>query len=127
MYPCDKDTVLIYVRSGSLTIDGTEAPVHALVKLDVGDSIELLNSSNKDSVDCLVLMGNPSNEPVAAQGSMVMNSQAEIYQAYQDYQLGKMGKPWDHSLSHEEWRAHVEANPCQYQYQSVKGEEDPQR
>jgi hypothetical protein len=55
-------------------------------------------------------------EPVAMQGSMVMNYPQEVESAYRDYQLGKMGRPWDHELTDEEWQQHVKSFPCQYNY-----------
>jgi hypothetical protein len=67
--------------------------------------------------DFLLLAGEPLNEPVAAQGSMVMNTYDEINVAYSDYQVGKMGVPWDHKLSDEEWKAHVRKHPSMYHQQ----------
>jgi len=51
---------------------------------------------------------------------MVMNYPHEIQAAYDDYQLGKMGRPWDHELDDEKWLKHVQRFPCQYQYKNVK-------
>jgi hypothetical protein len=48
------------------------------------------------------------------QGSMVMNYEHEIEQAYRDYQLGKMGRPWSEDLSDEEWTRHVQKYPNRY-------------
>ena len=36
--------------------------------------------------------GLSSNEPIVAQGPFVMNTKEEIYQAFSDYQNGKMGR-----------------------------------
>lgn len=40
----------------------------------------------------LVMSGEPIQEPVIGHGPFVMNSRAEIQQAFEDYQLGRMGK-----------------------------------
>ena len=65
-------------------------------------------------VDLLILSGKPlyddgdAVESVAMQGSMVMNTNAQIQQAYTDYQFGQMGVPWDHKLVDNEWMDHVD-------------------
>jgi len=53
-----------------------------------GDSVAL--EAKADTV-LLVLSGEPINEPVASYGPFVMNTKAEIMQAIEDYQAGKMG------------------------------------
>jgi redox-sensitive bicupin YhaK (pirin superfamily) len=45
----------------------------------------------KSSLDVLLIGGMPLNEPVARYGPFVMNTKAEIYQAIDDYQNGRMG------------------------------------
>ena len=39
----------------------------------------------------LILNGEPIEEPIIAHGPFVMNSKEEIYQAFSDFQNGKMG------------------------------------
>jgi uncharacterized protein YdhG (YjbR/CyaY superfamily) len=55
----------------------------------------------------LFLAGEPLGEAVASQGSMVMNTDAEIRKAYEDYSSGSFGVPWKAELTDEEWQAHV--------------------
>ena len=38
---------------------------------------------------------------------MVMNTDAEIRKAYEDYSSGSFGVPWEAELTDEEWQAHV--------------------
>ena len=53
-----------------------------------GTEIELKVSDNFKGI---ILNGDPINEPIVAHGPFVMNTKDEIYQAFSDYQNGKMG------------------------------------
>ncbi len=46
----------------------------------------------KADAKLLVMDGEPFAEPVVGHGPFVMNSRTEIQQAFEDYQLGKMGE-----------------------------------
>jgi redox-sensitive bicupin YhaK (pirin superfamily) len=54
------------------------------------DNEEIIVEALNDSV-VLVLSGEPLNEPIASYGPFVMNTDAEIKQAYDDYYNGKFG------------------------------------
>jgi len=56
-----------------------------------GTYIELSNPTDS-SIDMLIFGGEPYAEPMVSQGPFVMNSQAEIKQAYADYRNGKYGE-----------------------------------
>jgi redox-sensitive bicupin YhaK (pirin superfamily) len=85
-------TALVFALEGDIKV-GSEAQALrpgelAVMKLSDGNAIWVRGA--KDA-RVLVLSGEPINEPVAAYGPFVMNTQAEIMEAIRDYQSGKMG------------------------------------
>jgi len=57
-----------------------------------GDEVRIENPADaRATLDVLLIGGVPLHEPVARYGPFVMNTKAEIYQAIQDYQEGRMG------------------------------------
>ncbi|MHB1890507.1 MAG: pirin family protein [Acidimicrobiales bacterium] len=89
---------LVYVLAGEGTAGEDRHPVQSgqLAVLGAGYAVELAASSRQEprssSLEVLLLGGRPIREPVAAYGPFVMNTRAEIAQAFDDYQLGLMGR-----------------------------------
>ncbi len=55
-----------------------------------GDGVRL--RSGEEISDLMILDGQLLNEPIAARGPFVMNTEAELQQAIIDYRTGKMGR-----------------------------------
>jgi quercetin 2,3-dioxygenase len=96
-YPPDQRCI-VFVRRGSVEIihdtDSTSKKNKILQPQEVG----ILHQDGSDTIrvrvidpnsSILILGGEIINEPIAAQGPFVMNTQQEIYQAMSDYQSGK--------------------------------------
>jgi quercetin 2,3-dioxygenase len=57
-----------------------------------GDEVRIENPSDASAtLEVLVIAGVPLNEPIARYGPFVMNTEAEIRQAFEDYRRGRMG------------------------------------
>ncbi len=85
------NTAIVLLR-GDVEINGAtplqgEARMAALSRSGDAVSIEA-----KDASVLLVLGGEPIDEPVASYGPFVMNTEAEIRQAVDDYRAGRMGR-----------------------------------
>ena len=50
-----------------------------------------INFTASENFEGLILNGEPIDEPIVAHGPFVMNTKEEIYEAFSDYQNGKMG------------------------------------
>jgi redox-sensitive bicupin YhaK (pirin superfamily) len=95
-FPADHNCIL-FVRRGSVEVlshNGGKDTVQvlkpqevALMRVDGSDTVKVRVKESNSAL--LVMGGEPLNEPIAAQGPFVMNTQEEIYQAISDYRMGK--------------------------------------
>ena len=88
---------LVYVLAGAGTVGTDRRPVRTgqLAVLGAGDTIRVAGDRTQDShtpaLDVYVMGGRPIREPVAQYGSFVMNTKAELLQAFEDFQAGRLG------------------------------------
>jgi redox-sensitive bicupin YhaK (pirin superfamily) len=85
-------TALLFTLEGELRSaeQAQSLTAGSLATLARGDS-GLLKLQGAAGARALVLAGEPIDEPVAAYGPFVMNTQEQILDAIRDYQSGKMG------------------------------------
>jgi len=84
---------LVYALSGrgSVGADRVALQQGQLAVLGAGDDV-LVGADDGQGLDLLVLGGEPIGEPIAWYGPFVMNHKAEILQAFEDFQAGRLGR-----------------------------------
>jgi quercetin 2,3-dioxygenase len=87
---------LVYLLAGSGRVGSDGRPVASgqLVTFGAGDFISLRADDEQpgtDHLEALILGGQPIGEPVEHYGPFVMNTKAEIGQALEDFEAGRLG------------------------------------
>lgn len=81
-------TAFCFLIEGGATIGGTAVGESHAAVLDDGDRVKIENDGH-NTVRFLLIAGRPLNEPIARYGPFVMNTRAELEQAFQDFHAGK--------------------------------------
>lgn len=96
--PWRKDyNALVYTLAGHgyAGEEGRPVQMGQLAVFSEGDSIVMraadVQESRSPEMDLFILGGLPIKEPVAWMGPFVMNTKAEVLQAFEDFQKGKLG------------------------------------
>lgn len=89
---------LAYVLAGRGTVGAEARPVHTgqATVFGAGDSVVVRADAAQDAhtpeLEVVLLGGRPLREPVAHYGPFVMNSHAELVQAFEDFKAGRLGR-----------------------------------
>jgi redox-sensitive bicupin YhaK (pirin superfamily) len=85
---------LYFFQGTSVSVAGQSIAAHAVIELRAASAVELVNTGS-DVAEFLMLQGRPIGEPVAQYGPFVMNTEAELKQAFEDYRRTEFGGwPW---------------------------------
>ena len=85
-----RNTALV-VLHGAVEVNGQEVVREGQLALFERDGSHVRLEANNDAV-LLILSGEPIDEPIVGHGPFVMNTDAEIQQAFVDFQSGKFGR-----------------------------------
>ena len=97
----EANRTLYFYKGKGLQIEGEIIPEYHSVQVKAANEIQL-QAGNEDCF-LLMLQGKPINEPVVQYGPFVMNTKAEIQEAFLDYQQTQFGGwPWPkHEQAHD--------------------------
>jgi redox-sensitive bicupin YhaK (pirin superfamily) len=82
-------TAAVVPLEGAVTVEGTRFPANTVALLGEGETAAFTTDT---AASVMLLAGEPIREPIANYGPFVMNTEAEIQQAFEDYQAGRMGR-----------------------------------
>ena len=97
----EANRTLYFYKGKGFQINGETIPEYHSIQVDAATEVKL--HAGNDDCYLLMLQGKPINEPVVQYGPFVMNSKAEIQEAFLDYQRTQFGGwPWPkHEQAHD--------------------------
>lgn len=81
---------IVFVRRGKVDVQGKELGLADVAIMKREGTMLTLQAKERDT-SVLILSGEPIDEPIAARGPFVMNTQQELSEAMRDYQMRRNG------------------------------------
>ncbi|MGB9110993.1 MAG: pirin family protein [Telluria sp.] len=78
-----------YVYRGDVLVDGKSVPQSRMAILDNAEGADGVRIKADVDSRFILLAGQPLNEPIAQYGPFVMNTNAEVFQAVEDFRAGR--------------------------------------
>lgn len=86
----ENKSAIVFTLEGEANVSGTNIPSKTAAKLGDGDTVTI--EAGENPIEILFMCSNKLEEPVAWQGPIVMNSQEEIRQAFNELNTGEFIK-----------------------------------
>ena len=86
----DGHNTVVFVRKGSISVQDAKLNEQDVAIITMDGSTISITAETEDSL-VLILSGEPFDEPIAARGPFVMNTQTELREAMSDFQMGRNG------------------------------------
>ena len=80
--------MLYFYEGEQITIAGETIPKYHEIRVDPTHDLTIVNPDHESQI--LMLQGRPIGEPVIQYGPFVMNTKAEILQAFDDFKPNKL-------------------------------------
>lgn len=91
----NRHTARVYAFAGSCVVGPAEQLLRAqhlaVFDRDGGDIVLTVPDDADTALGCVLLTGEPVNEPMVRYGPFVMNTAEELHQAVNDFNAGRMG------------------------------------
>jgi redox-sensitive bicupin YhaK (pirin superfamily) len=78
-----------YVYRGEVVVDGKAVPPARMAILDNAREADGVRIKASADAHLILIAGKPLNEPIAQYGPFVMNTNAEVFQAVEDFRAGR--------------------------------------
>lgn len=88
-FPAEYATAILAIE-GSATLNGEKKLQTDHLAVFANDGEEIVVTADEDSI-LLVISGEPLNEPIASYGPFLMNTNAQLAEAIDDFRQGKFG------------------------------------